>query len=224
MKIVVSIGGSLLTKELTYDHFSKYANVVKKLAKSHKIVVICGGGKPAREFRDIAKNAGREERDFIGIMTTHLTASTLSSVIGKDAHLIKWKQLKEALKELKKVFGKKIVVGGGYDVGTSTDYDAAIFAKTIKADLVINATNVDGVYSDDPKKNSNAKKFGRLTYDQFIKIMSRLEQTPGEYRLFDLKGAKLLKEIKAKLVIIDGSNPEEIFEAVKGFHKGTTIE
>lgn len=223
MRIVISIGGSLLTKELAYEHFSKYAEVIKNLAKKHKIVVVCGGGKPAREFRDIAKNASREEQDFIGIMATHLNAAALSSVIGKDAYLIKWKPLKDALKELKKVFGKKIAVGGGYDVGTSTDYDAAIFAKTIKSDLIINATNVDGVYSDDPKKNPNAKKFDTLTYQEFIKIISKLEQIPGEYRLFDLKGAKLLKEIKAKLVIIDGSNPEEIVNAVEGNHNGTVV-
>jgi len=224
MRVVISIGGSLLTKELAYEHFSRYADVIKELAKRHDIVVVCGGGKTAREFRDIAKNASREERDFIGIMATHMNAATLASVIGKDAYLIKWKPLKDALKELKKMFGKKIIVAGGYDVGTSTDYDAAIFAKIIEADLVINATNVDGVYSDDPKKNPNAEKFDNLTHEKFMKIIGKLEQTPGEYRLFDLKGAKLLKEIKAKLVIIDGSNTEEIIEAVKGFHKGTTIE
>lgn len=223
MKIVISIGGSLLTKELNYEHFAKYAEVLKELSKKHDIVVVCGGGKPAREFRDIAKNASREERDFIGIMATHLNASTLAYVIGNGAYLIKWKPLKEALKEIEKYFGKKMIVGGGYDVGTSTDYDAAIFAKIVKADLVINATNVDGVYSDDPKKNSNAKKFDNLTHDEFIKVISKLEQTPGEYRLFDLKGARLLKEIKAKLIVIDGSNPGEIVNAVEGNHNGTIV-
>lgn len=224
MRIVISIGGSLLTRELTYENFAGYANVIKELAKKHDLVVICGGGKPAREFRDIAKNSSRDERDFIGIMATHLTASTLESLIGKEAYLIKWKPLKDALNELRKVFGKKIVVGGGYDVGTSTDYDAAIFAKAIKADLVINATNVDGVYSEDPKKNPNAKKFDKLNYQEFIKIISKLGQSPGEYRLFDLKGAKLLKEIKAKLVIVDGSNPREIMNAIDRTHYGTIVE
>ncbi len=223
MRVVISIGGSLLTKELTYEHFSNYANVIKQLAKRHKIAVICGGGRLAREFRDIAKSASREERDFIGIMATHMNAAALASVIGKDAHLIKWKPLKETLKELKKVFSKKIVVGGGYDVGTSTDYDAAIFAKVVKADLVINATNVDGVYSEDPKKNPNAKKFDVLTYQEFVKIIGKLKQIPGEYRLFDLQGAKLLREIKAKLIVIDGSNPEEIVNAAEGNHNGTVV-
>ncbi len=223
MNIVISIGGSLLTQDLTYEHFSKYANLIRELSKHHKLAVICGGGKPAREYMGIAKGASKDERDFIGIMATHMNASALAYVIGKNAHLIKWKSLKEALKELKKVFGKNIVVGGGYDVGTSTDYDAAIFAKSIKAKLVVNATNVNGVYSDDPKKNPNATKFEKLTYGQFIKIVGGLAQTPGEYRLFDLKGAKLLKQIKAKLVIIDGSDPKEIFNAVNDAHNGTVI-
>ena len=223
MNIVISIGGSLLTQSLTYEHFSKYANIIRELAKHHNLVVICGGGKQAREYMNIAKGASRDERDFIGIMATHMNASTLACMIGKNAHLIRWKPLKEALKELKKVFGKKIVVGGRYDVGTSTDYDASIFAKTVKADLVVNATNVDGVYSDDPKKNHGAKKFNNLTHDEFIKIIGKLEQTPGEYRLFDLKGARLLKEIKAKLIIIDGNDSQEIVKAVEGKHNGTII-
>jgi uridylate kinase len=226
MKIVISLGGSLLTRELSPDNFKKYVDVIKKLHKlGHKLIVVCGGGKVCRDYQNIAKafNASKNQLDFIGIMATHLNASTLSSCLGKSAYLVKWKSLKEAGKEVKKYFNKKIIVAAGYDVGTSTDYDSAYFAKLVKANLLINVTNVDGVYDKDPKKYPDAKKFEKIGYEEFIKIIKKNEQVPGEYRLFDLKAARLIKKIKLKTLIIDGTNPEEIIRAVNGRHNGTEI-
>ncbi len=225
MKVVISLGGSVLTNELTAEHFKKYINVVKKLSERHKLIVVIGGGKVCREYQKIGKElgAGNEERDFIGIVATHLNASTLASGIGKGGYLVTWKPLKSTLKEIKKSFGKKIIVCGGYDIGTSSDYDASYFAKLVKADLLINASNVPGVYSEDPKINSNAKKFDKLTHDEFLKIIQSNEQIPGEYRLFDLKAAKLIKKFKIKTILIDGNNPDEIIKAVEGQHNGTVV-
>jgi uridylate kinase len=227
MKVVISIGGSLLTKELTPENFRKYADVILQLwKKGHKLIVVCGGGKVCREYRDVGKDLGADydQLDFIGIMATHLNASTLLPALGKLGYLVAWKSLKEAIKEVKKNFGKKILVAGGYDVGTSSDYDAAIFAYSVKADLLINATNVDGVYSDDPKKNPNAKKYDKLTFDQFENIISKNPQSPGEYRLFDLAATKLIKKAKIKTIFIDGNDSQEILRAVEGKHNGTVIE
>mgnify|MGYP001613557235 CR=1 FL=1 len=227
MKIVISIGGSLLSKEPIHNSFRKYADVLLRLKrKGHRLIVVCGGGKLARQYRDIAKNftKDREKLDFIGIMATHLNATLMAAILGNNAYLLRWQSLKSALKELKRISKDKIVVAAGYDVGVSTDYDTAKFAEAIDADLVINATNVDGVYSEDPRKYKNAKKFKKLSYNDFLKIIRKLEQIPGEYRLFDLKGARLLSKMGAKLIIIDGRNAEKIIKAVEGKHGGTTIE
>ena len=105
----------------------------------------------------------------------------------------------------------------------STDFDSAYFASLVKADVVINATNIDGIYDKDPNKFSDAKKFERLTYDEFIKIISNNPQKPGEYRLFDLKAAKLLKKNRTKLIVIDGRNPNEIIRVIEGKHSGTEV-
>ena len=227
MKIVVSIGGSLLTKELTAENFKKYADVFLELKnKGHQLIVVCGGGKVCRDYRDIGKKLGgnSEQLDFIGIMATHLNAATLYSALGENGELIKWTPLKKAVKEVKNKFGEKILVGAGYDPGTSSDFDATSFAKAIGADMLINATNINGVYSEDPKLNPNAKKFDKLTHKEFIKIIKKNVQIPGEYRLFDLPAAKLIKKLKLKAVFIDGNNPQEIVRAVEGNHTGTIIE
>lgn len=227
MKIVISIGGSLLTKELTAENFKKYADVFLELKnKGNQLIVVCGGGKVCREYRDVGKKLGgnAEQLDFIGIMATHLNAATLYSALGENGELIKWVPLKKAVKEVKNKFGEKILVGGGYDTGTSSDFDAASFAKAIEADLLINATNVNGVYSEDPKINPNAKRFDRLTHKEFVRIIKKNAQVPGEYRLFDLPATKLVKRMKLKTIFIDGNDPREIVRAVEGNHSGTTIE
>jgi uridylate kinase len=125
--------------------------------------------------------------------------------------------------EVKRLFGRRILVCGGNLPGCSTDYDAALFAQAIKADLLINATDVDGVYSADPKKVPHARKFKKLSYDGFIRILSKLPQAPGKYRLFDLNAAKLIKIAKIKTIVVDGRDAEEIRRAVQGEHDGTEI-
>jgi uridylate kinase len=223
MKIVISIGGSLLTRELTPDNFKKYAEVLKKLKKyGHKLVVVVGGGKACREYRDIAKKFTKDNilLDWIGIQATHLNAFSLIAALGKNAHPISLR----TVQEVKKNFKDKILICGGNLPGSSTGYDAALFAEAIKADLLIKASDVGGVYSADPDKDPTAKKYDRLTHDEFLKIIEQNPQTPGEYRLFDLKATRLIKKAKIKTVFIDGSDPEEIVKAVEGKHHGTIVE
>ena len=222
MKVVISLGGSLLTRELTAENFKKYAEVLKRLKRmGHKLIVDCGGGKVCREYRDIAKELGatHEIMDWIGIQATHMNAFTLIAALGKDAHPISLR----TVEEVKEHFNDKILVCGGYLPGCSTDYDAALFAEAVKADLLINATDVDGVYSADPDKDPNAKKFDKLSYDEFERIILQNPQVPGEYRFFDLKATRLIKKARIKTIFIDGRDPEEIIRAVEGRHNGTIV-
>ena len=222
MKVVISLGGSLLTRELTAENFKKYAEVLKRLKRmGHKLIVVCGGGKVCREYRDIAKELGAtyEIMDWIGIQATHMNAFTLIAALGEDAHPISLR----TVEEVKEHFNDKILVCGGYLPGCSTDYDAALFAEAIGADLLINATDVDGVYSADPDKDPNAKKFDKLSYDEFERIILQNPQVPGEYRFFDLKATRLIKKARIKTIFIDGRDPEEIIRAVEGRHNGTIV-
>ncbi len=226
MKVVLSLGGSLLTRELTGENFKKYVDAVLKLKEDgHRLIVVCGGGKTCRDYQKIARplGAGRDELDFIGIMATHLNAAAFCFSLGGNGHLVKWNSLEGAGEDVRKNFGKGVVVAAGYDVGTSTDYDAAYFAQTVEADLLVNATNIDGIYDSDPKTDKGAKKFNRMSHDQFIGIVKSNVQAPGEYRLFDMKAAKLIKKLGLKMVSIDGNDPEEILKAVSGGHSGTEV-
>ncbi len=89
--------------------------------------------------------------------------------------------------------------------------------------MLIKATNVDGVYSSDPRKDPNAKKFEKLSYEDFEKIILKNKQEPGKYSLFDLSAIKIVERSKIKLIVINGEDSEEIIRAIEGKHRGTEI-
>jgi len=223
MKVSISLGGSLLTRDGTPETYRRYAQVFRKLKeKGHTLIVVCGGGKPAREWIKIAKELGADSytQDRLGIHATHLNALLLIAALGPDAH----PHIHRRGSEIKRNLGDKILVGGGHLPGSSTDYRAVLFAEAAGADLIINATDVDGVYDKNPSKHPDAVKLDRITFARLEKIiLENTEQAPGEYGLFDLKAVRRAKKLKVPLVFIDGSDPDEIMRAVEGGHGGTEV-
>jgi len=225
MKLVISLGGSLLTKDFSPGNLEKYACAIKKIAsKGHRFVVVVGGGKTAREYIKIADglNASDTEKDYVAIKATHTNAALFAVALGNCAHAC----IKTTHDDIIAQYNtsKKIVVCGGTVPGQSTDGVSAKIAGAINAGLLVNATDVSGVYDKNPKEHKNAKKIEKMTYDEFRKILEKNEQAPGKYGLFDLDAIGILKSKKIKLVVVDGTDPEEIINAVEGKHKGTVIQ
>ncbi len=222
MKIVISLGGSLLTRDFTSAGVRKYIDVLKKIsAQADKLVIIVGGGRVCREYQAIARELGSSQdmQDYVGIKATHFNASLVASALTKYA------EIPNNEKELKAALAKnKIVVGGGLKVGQSTDAVAAFAAKEIKADLLINASNIDGVYDSNPRENKNAKKIPVLKYAELREILSKNAQLPGQYGLFDLRAADTISKAKIKTLFIDGTDAEEIWRAAFEKHNGSVVE
>lgn len=228
MKIVISLGGSLITENFTSKKISEYAETLEHINKqAGKLVVVVGGGKVARDYIKIMKDlgAGEDSQDKIAIMITHANAKLMSLTINHRTSDTANEDIPRTEREIKESLDRyKILVCGGTIPRQSTDSVAAKIARDIKADLIINASNIDGVYDSDPKKNKSAKKYKTLGYGEFLKIISANEQSPGKYALFDKKAAEIIKENKIKTIIISGANPQELLNAVKGTHSGTTIQ
>jgi uridylate kinase len=223
MKVSISLGGSLLTRDMSPENYRRYARVLKELKdEGHQIVVVCGGGRTAREFISIAQGLGADNRlqDRLGILATHANALLLIAALGLEAH----PHVHRRRSEIKRNLGDRILVGGGHLPSSSTDYRAVLFAEAMGADLVVNATDVDGVYDKNPEKYPDAVKLDRITFSRLEEIiMESTEQSPGEYGLFDLKAVKLARRLKIPMVFVDGTDPEEIMRAVEGGHSGTEI-
>ena len=231
MKLAISLGGSLLTGKtktpnitLNPQTYTRYADTIKQLHnQGHQIIVVCGGGKPARYLIETAKqlDATRQIQDNLGIKSTHINALLFMAALGPTADQTRIYQRSSDLRHAPQ---DKMLVGGGYNPGSSTDYRAVIFAGAMQADLIINATDIDGVYTKNPKIYKDAEKLPELTclrLEEIIKQNTR--QAPGEYGLFDLKGVRLAKRLGTPLIIIDGTDPEEIIRAVKGTHSGSKV-
>jgi uridylate kinase len=224
MKVVISLGGSLLTRDLSAETIRRYAETLKKLRnRGHQLVVVCGGGRVARGYQQIARELGGDPRtlDRIGILVTHMNALLLITALREAAD----KRIFKRANDVKRHFGESILVGGGYLPGCSTDYRAALFARAVGADLLVNATDYGGVFDKDPSKYPDARQFRVLSFEALERIIKeRFKQEPGDYGLFDLKATRLIKRHKIRTVIVNGTDPAEIVRAVEGGHSGTVIE
>jgi uridylate kinase len=232
MKISLSLGGSLLSKKsseifpiIKSDKYKKYANILKQIHKEgNTLMVVCGGGKLARYLIETAKqlNASRGVLDNIGIKATHINALLMMSALGEAADHNRIYQKGSDIQYWQR---GKIMVGGGHKPRSSTDYRAVIFAKHMGADLIINATDVDGVYDKDPKITPTAKKIKHLTFKELENIIiNNSNQIPGDYGLFDLKAVRLASKLNIPVIFIDGRDPQEIIRAIKGEHSGSVVK
>ena len=120
MKIVVAIGGSILLKEYDSKKFKKYSEILKKLTEKHKLFVVVGGGKPARDYINIVRDlgAGEAQCDDIGIEITRINAKLLLSSLGSAAYQKVPHNFQEALEFST---SGKIIVMGGTEPAHSTD-------------------------------------------------------------------------------------------------------
>lgn len=223
MKIIVSIGGSVLAKELQPEKFKGYATVIKEIGKNHTVFIVTGGGKAAREYIGVARDLGSDEAtcDFIGIDLTRLNARLLIAALGEAAYFEPPLNYKEA--RTASMTGK-IVVMGGVIPGQTTDAVSAVLSEYVGADLLINATSIDGVYTSDPKKNKDARKFETMTPHQLIEIVMKTEMVAGANSPIDLLAAKIIERSNIRTIVLNGENPQNILDAVSGKYRGTVIE
>jgi len=221
MKIVLSLGGSVLS--LNAERIKSFADILEKVANDHKVFVVVGGGKIARDYINTAKSLGADNTfcDYLGIGVTRLNAMLLISAL-KSAPKIVPEDFKTAYELSIK---HDIVVMGGTFPGHTTDATAALLAEFVGADLLLNATSVDGVYSDDPKLNPNAKKFDKIKVDNLIEIVAKAEAKAGGSFVMDLLALKIIQRSRIKTIVFLGE-PENIEKAIRGDFKGigTLIE
>jgi uridylate kinase len=221
MKIVVTVGGSIIIKDNDHEKFKDYADVLKNMNDEHDLFVVVGGGKPAREYIGIARDLKVSEAacDDIGIDVTRLNAKLLIMALGDDAYPKVAKNFHEAMEF--SVSGK-IVVMGGTEPAHSTDAVGSILAEFVNADLLINATSVDGLYDKDPNKYKDAKMFEKITPTEMMSILSSTEIKAGTYEFFDTTAIQIIKRSKIKTRIVNGEHAENLQKAISS-EIGTTI-
>jgi uridylate kinase len=222
LKAVLKLGGFAFDSELSGSKLHGYVKVLKELSKRNRLVVVTGGGSIARRYIAVARELGASEfvSDQIGIHVSRLNARLLASGLGESA----FPKIPESLDSMVESIGSElIVVMGGLQPGQSTNAVAALAAEAMGADLLVNATDVDGVYTADPRKDPNAKKLDEVTPEKLMVILSAEGIRAGEYDLMDPPAIRIIQRSRLPAVIVDGRSPLNIEKALHGKRIGTRI-
>jgi uridylate kinase len=222
MILVVSIGGSVLTSNLDPERIRKYASSIQALAEKHTTYIVVGGGRIARDYITTARDLGANEVecDIIGIDMTRINAKLLIAAMGNSTYPVPLTSYQDARNA---ALTGRVVVMGGLIPGQTTDAVSAVLAEYVGADLLINATSVDGVYTADPNLDSKAEKFSSMTPSQLVDIVMKTDMSAGSNSPLDPLAAKIIQRCRIRTFVIDGREPENINEAAAGRHNGTLI-
>lgn len=221
MRIVITIGGSVIMENFDPKIFEEYAKILTSLQDDNKIFIVIGGGEPARDYIRLARELGANEAqcDNIGIEVTRLNAKMLILALGESAHPIVPHNFNEALEY--SATGK-ILVMGGTEPAHSTDAVGAILAEFVDADILINLTSVDGFYDKDPHKYPDARLYKEITATEMLNLFGDKDWKAGTYEFLDLTAIHIIRRSNIKSIITNGKDPMNLIRALKG-EVGTKI-
>ena len=218
--VVISLGGSIVVPdEIDTAFLGKFKKLILDL-KDTNFVIICGGGKVCRRYQDAARRVGEisdRDLDWIGIGATRLNAEVVRAIFGNEAYERIIHDPDENIES-----DKRIIVAAGFRPGSSTDLRAVQLANRLGAGRVINMSNIDYVYSADPKKDPSAEKVTDISWARFRKLVGN-EWDPGLNMPFDPIASREAERSRLKVIIIgnDMDNLEKLLRGEK--FEGTTI-
>lgn len=226
LPIIISVGGGLIVPNGGIDsNFLKKLNtfIRGQVKKGKRFFLVAGGGRTARHYRDAGKavvgDMTDEDLDWLGIHATHLNGHLLRTIFqdisnpriiqNYDKKLTNWKE--------------PIVIAAGWKPGWSTDYCAVKLAEDYGANLVINLSNIDWVYTKDPRVHPDAQPIKKLTWTEMEDLVGT-KWVPGMNAPFDPIAAQLAKKLDLTVIVTNG-NDFKNFENILEFEsfKGTVI-
>jgi uridylate kinase len=222
-RVLLKISGEALMGEQTYGIDVNVArSVAAELKAVHdlgvQVAVVVGGG---NIFRGVSKSAGNMDRssaDYIGMLATVMNAVVLQDALEKiDVHTrvlsaIDIPQLAEsfirrrAVRHLEKARIVIFAAGTGNPYFT-TDSAAALRALEIKADIILKATKVDGVYSADPMQDPNASRYNEITYQEVLE---------KQLKVMDASAISLCMDNNLPIIVFNMKEPGNITRVVVG--------
>lgn len=227
-RVLLKISGEALSgnKGHGYDT-DALAQVTKQIADVARlgvgVAIVVGGGNFWRGRQ--GDEMERATADYMGMLATVINALALSDALekqGVDARVMtslsisgigetfNYKNAKRYLSE-----GKVVVFGGGTgNPYFTTDTGASLRAVEIGADALLLAKNIDGIYDSDPRVNPNAKKFDKLTYDEYVKM---------GLRALDTSAVVMCKEHGLKIHAFGLEGENSIVNAITGDTAGTIV-
>mgnify|MGYP004586287101 CR=1 FL=1 len=212
---------------LTVKKIAKEISEIKRSFPSVQIAIVNGGGNLWRGETAAKSGMERTQADYIGMLGTVMNSLSLADSLRQlkvDTRVltaIEMKQIAEpyirgrAISHLEK--GRIVIFAAG--TGSpyfSTDTTAALRAAEINANVILMGKNgVDGVYNSDPRKNSSAIKYNKLTYNQVLE---------KNLQVMDLTASTMAKDNGIPLVVFNLNQPGNIKRVIEGQKIGTLIK
>lgn len=220
---VVSLGGSIIAPDVPDADFVKsfVALIRERVEAGRRFVIITGGGKTCRNYQKALAEVApvsAADNDWMGIYATRLNGELMRLAFGKLAHKELWIAFKK-----KPATKNAVIVGAGEAPGHSTDFDAILAAGHVGARTVVNVSNIDYVYTADPKKDPNARALPQMTWEDLTDILPK-DWTPGLSTPFDPIAARMAQKLKLTVSIVNGASLADVTRALDGLpFRGTVI-
>jgi uridylate kinase len=229
-RVVVKLSGEALMGPLTHGLHTptlhRFAEDLKAAAKlGVQVAVVIGGGNFFRGLEGAEKGIERARADSIGMLATVMNALAMEGAleeVGQPARVLSAVAMpsqcqpysrQAALAHLVK---RRVILlaGGTGNPFFTTDTGAALRAAELSCDAVMKATNVDGVYTEDPKKNPDARRYERLTHDEAIQ---------RNLQVMDTAAFALTRDNRIPIVVFSVHEPGAIEEALLGKGRATYV-
>ena len=229
-RILLKLSGESLMGDkalgIDNDRLASYASQIKEIQDGGvQVAIVIGGGNIFRGVQAEQGGMDRTHGDYMGMLATMINSMALQAALeskGVQTRLqsaIEMKEISEpfvrrkAVRHLEK--GRVVIFGAGTgNPYFTTDSAASLRAIEINAEVILKGTRVDGIYSEDPEKNPEARKFDEISFDDVygkgLKVM-------------DMTAFTLCKENDLPIIVFDMDTPGTLKKVVSGEQIGTLV-
>ncbi len=228
-RILLKLSGEALMGDDAYGiNRATITNIVEQVKEivdlGVEVAVVIGGGNIFRGVAPAAAGMDRATADYMGMLATVMNALALQDAmrhIGIEARVQSALSIEfvepyvraKALRALEK--GRVVIFGAGTgNPFFTTDTAAALRGMEIDAEIVLKATKVDGIYSEDPKKNPNAKKYETVSFDEAIN---------KNLKVMDATAFTLCRDQKLPIAVFNIFKAGALKRVVMGENEGTRV-
>jgi uridylate kinase len=231
-RILLKLSGEALMGDKNgFDPFNpkiieQYANDIKAVTEiGVQVAIVIGGGNIYRGMNEADTGIERAHGDYMGMLATVINGMAMQAMLEKTGvytrllSAIKMEQIAEpyirrrAIRHVEK--GRVVIFGAGTgNPYFTTDTAGSLRAIEIEADVILKGTRVDGIYTADPEKNPDAKRFEKISYQECLS---------KNLKVMDMTAFTLCMENNLPIIVFNMNEPGSLLRVVEGMNVGTLV-
>jgi uridylate kinase len=230
-RVLLKLSGEALMgdKSFGFDNqvIAQYAKDIKSIVElGVQVAIVIGGGNIYRGMNEAETGIERAHGDYMGMLATVINGMAMQAGLEKIGvytrlqSAIKMEQIAEpyirrrAIRHVEK--GRVVIFGAGTgNPYFTTDTAGSLRAIEINAEVILKGTRVDGIYTADPEKVPDAKKFETITFQECIS---------KNLRVMDMTAFTLCMENQLPIIVFDMNKPGNLLRVVRGEKVGTLVK